>query len=285
MKNAFLAAALLAAAVPAASAEGLYWQHIDPQPVPFTVGGMFTGDTEFGRYGKTDVLEAFADVNFTPIEGFLWGELEFGLWAHAYGLIDNPNMEAVPHALLDASLDAAYTVRFDNGWAWRLHAAPGVYSDVENPAFGCPAGLSFYFTATDELSFELGATVRPGWDIPVVPNVGVKYRPSDLLEIELACPKSHVVLFPEHILSFFATLEWRNTTYGLDDKDKSMPDKLTMDDLMATAGASLRVLGAFAITAEAGTFLERELSADVQTDKSVDLSKDAFVRIAITGVF
>ena len=285
MKRALLSAVLLAASAAPASADGFYWQHIDPSPVPFTFGGMFTADTEFKGYGETDVVEAFAGINFEPIDGFLYGDLSLGLWAHGFGFIDNPNMKAVPDALVDASFNAAYTIRFDNGWAWRLWGRPGLYSDPAAPAFGCPAGLSFYFTATDELSFELGGTVRPGWDIPVVPNVGLKFRPSDLFEVELACPKSHVVLFPEHILSFFATAEWRNVTYGLDDEDKSLPDKLTMDDIMATAGVSLRVLGSFAITGEVGTFLEREISADVEKDQGVDLSKDKFVRVSITGVF
>ena len=285
MKTAAILSAAILSAATVASADGLYWQHIDPEPVPWTLGGMFTSDTEFKGYGETDVAEAFWLVNFLPIEEFLYGELEFGIWAHGYGFIDNPNMAAVPHVLLDASVNAAYTIRFDNGWAWRLWAKPGVYSDPEAAAFGCPAGLSFYFTATDELSFELGATVRPGWDIPVIPNIGLKYRPSDMFEVELACPRSHVVLFPEHILSFFATAEWRNITYQLDDEDKAMPDKLTMDDILATAGVSLRILGRFSLTGEFGTFLEREISADVEKDEGVDLSKDPFVRVSIGGVF
>lgn len=285
MKSALLSAAVLALAVPAASADGIYWQHIDPLPAPWTLGAMFTADTEFEGYGETDVVEGFLGINFTPIEDFLFGELEFGLWAHGYGFIDNPNMKAVPDALLDTSLNAAYTIRFDNGWAWRVWGKPGVYSDPSAPAFGCPAGLSFYFSPVDELSFELGATVRPGWDIPVIPNVGFKYRPSDFFEVELACPRSQLVLFPEHILSFFASGEWRNTTYMLDDEDKSMPDKLTMDDILVSAGATLRILGRLTVTGEFGSFLEREISADVQKDKGVDLSKDPFVRVSLGGVF
>ena len=166
MKTAILPAALLAASATAASADGFYWQHLDPDPRPFAVGAMFTSDTEFEGYGVTDVVEAFFESNFLPIEDFLFGELELGIWAHAYGFVDNPNMKAVPHALLDASFNAGYVLRFDNGWAWRLWARPGVYADPSAPAFGCPAGLSFFFTATDELSFELGGTVRPGGSRP-----------------------------------------------------------------------------------------------------------------------
>ncbi len=285
MKNAFLSAALLATATTAASADGFYWQHIDPDPRPFAFGAMFTSDTEFEGYGVSDVVEGFFESNFIPIEDFLFGELELGVWAHAYGFVDNPNMKAVPHALLDASFNAGYVLRFDNGWAWRLWARPGVYSDPSAPAFGCPAGLSFFFTATDELSFEIGGTVRPGWDVPVIPNVGLKFRPSDVFELELGCPRSHVTLFPDHIVSFFATAEWRNTTYMLDDDDKHMPDKLTMDDILATAGVTLRLFGAIDLTGEFGTFLEREISADVEKDKGVDLSKDSFVRVTVGGAF
>lgn len=286
MKHALFPALLLAAsALPAAADGTIYWQHIDPDPVPWTLGGAFTPDTEFEGYGKTDIVEGFFGVNFRPIGDFIFGELDLGFMAHGFGFIDNPDMKAVPDVLLDASFNAAYAIRFDNGWAWKIWAKPGVYSDIEAPAFGCPAGLSLFFAPTDDLSLEFGATVRPGWDIPVIPNVGFKYRPSDFFEIELGCPKSHVTLFPEHILSFFGAVEWRNTTYMLDDDDKSMPDKLTMDDILATAGVSLRILGTLVVTGEAGTFLEREMSADVENDKGVDLSKDAFFRVTLGGVF
>lgn len=285
MKPAPLIAALLAAAAASAPADGIYWQHIDADPVPWTLGGLYTADTEFEGYGETDVAEGFVGFGFRPIQDFLFGELELGLSGHAFVFVDNPNMKAVPDVLLDASLGVGYAIRFDNGWAWRVRARPGVYSDPAAPAFGCPAGLSFFFAATDELSLEFGATVRPGWDIPVIPNVGLKYRPSDLFELELACPRSRIELFPGHILSVFAAAEWRNVTYALDDDDKSMPDKLTMDDITASAGVSLRVLGSFVLTGEFGAFLEREMSADVQKDKCVTLSKDPFVRIALSGVF
>ena len=282
-KNPF--APVLLAAASAASADGIYWQHIDPDPVPYVYAGSYSEDVEFGDYGKTDVVEAQVDLRFRPIEDFLWGDLSLGLGAHAFGFIDKPGMEAVPHALLDSFVEAAYALRFDNGWAWRVWARPGVYSDPVNPAFGCPAGLSLYFAATDAFSVQIGAAVRAGWDIPVVPEVGIKYRPSDLLELELGCPSSRLVLFPDHILSFFAAGEWRNVTYALDDDDESMPDKLTMDDVSVSAGASLRILGTFVLSGEFGTFLERELSADVETDHAVKLSKEPFVRVSLSGVF
>ena len=280
-----LPALALSFAAAAASADGIYWQHIDPDPVPYFYGGLYSPDTEFGKYGKTDVVEGRFGFDFRAIEDFLWGELELGLGAHAYGFIDNPNMEALPDALLDASVNAAYVLRFDNGWAWRVWAKPGVYSDPTAPAFGCPAGLSLYFAPTDACSLQFGAAFRAGWDIPVIPEVGIKYRPSDMLEIELGCPSSRITLFPDHILSFFAGGEWRNVTYMLDDEDKSMPDKLTMDDISASAGVSLRILGRIVLTGEIGTFLERELSADVETDKAVDLSKEPFARVTLSGVF
>ena len=285
MKPTILATLPLLAAASAASADGIYWQHIDPDPVPYYYGGMYSRDAEFGSYGKTDVVEARFGVNFRAIEDFLWGELELGLAAHAFYFVDNPGMKALPDALLDASGNAAYVLRFDNGWAWRLWARPGVYSDPTAPAFGCPAGLSFYFAPTDDFSLQLGAAVRPGWDIPVVPEVGIKYRPGDQLEIELGCPSSRLTLFPGYILSFFVAGEWRNVTYALDDEDASMPDKLTMDDITASAGVSLRILGTIVATGEIGTFLERELSADVEKDNALDVSKEPFVRVTVSGVF
>ena len=285
-KSAALSVLVLSAAAVRAQDDGsLFWQHLDQDPAPYFFSATGVAETEFGDYGKTEMVEGSFGLKLARTDGFLWGWLDIDLGAHAICFLDNPGMKAIPDALLEAWIAPAYTLRFDNGWAWRVSAAPGVYSACDAPAFGCPASLSLFYAPVDELSFEFGATVRPGWDVPVVPNVGLAWEPDDWFRLVLACPESRLELFPRHILSFFGTAAWRNVTYALDDEDESMPDALTLDDVYVSAGASLRFFGSFFLTGEFGTFLERELSADVDKDTSIDLSKEAFVRVCLVGVF
>ena len=134
-----------------------------------------------------------------------------------------------------------------------------------------------------------GATYRDGWKVPVIPNTGFIWQPEvfgneELFRLEAMIPKSRFEMFPGHIITLFATAEWRNTTYGLMDDEPGLPDKLSLDDILVTAGVSLSPFG-YSIVGEVGTFLRREMSANVQENKSFDLSKETFFRITIGGKF
>lgn len=259
-------------------------QHLDIEESSFFLRGMLTTETEFGSYGKTDIAEAEIGMDFGKIDGILWGTLGLRADAHAYWFLDNPGLDALPDALMDVSATPCYTIRFMTGWSFAFSASPGFYSDASNPAFSCPFTVNSYFAACPELSFLIGGTFRPGWDIGFVPNIGLAWQPCDLFRLELGCPESRVDLFPGHILSFFGTVKWRNVTYALEDV-KGLPDSLTMDDIYASAGVSLRILGSWYVMGEAGTFLERELSADVAKDKAIKLSKEPFIRVSLQSVF
>ena len=289
MKNtvAVVSFALLAVlAVPVRSEElpDLYSLHLDVARPSYVFSGSFQTDTQFGPYGSTDIAEGEAFFDFGKIDGILWGT--FGLTGHAHGLyfIDNPNMSSLPDGLVDAYVEPSFVIRFTNGWSWRVAAQPGLYSDVTGPSFGCPASVEAYFAASPAFSIVLGGTIRPGWDIPFVPTVGLRFSYEDMLRIELGCPRSRIDLFPGYILSFFAQGEWSNITYGLEGKN-GIPEDLTWDEIRVSAGASLRILGTWIVTGEIGTFLERELSADVAENHAMDLSKEPFVRISVSSSF
>lgn len=260
-------------------------QHLDIEESSFFLRGMLTTETEFGSYGKTDVAEGEIGFSLGKIDGFLWGTLGLRGDAHAYWFLDNPGLDAVPDALLDLSITPCYTIRFMTGWSFAFSASPGIYSDPENPAFSCPFTINSYFAACPELSFLIGATFRPGWDIGFMPNLGLAWQPDEKFRLVLGCPESRIDIFPGHIVSFFGTVKWRNVTYALDDEIKGLPDSLTMDDIYATGGVSLRWFGSWYLMGEVGTFLERELSADVNKDKAIKLSKEPFVRISLQSVF
>ena len=263
----------------------LYSQHLDADVRNlYTLGATYVSETEFGPYGATDMAEVDLEFRLFRFDEFLWGSFDAWVDAHAIGFIENPDMAALPDAVIDAALDIGQHWRFVNGWSTEVRAAPGIYSDVAEPAFGVPVTLNFYFAVNPDLSLKLGGTFRPGWDIPVIPNVGIAWQPADVLRIEAMLPKSAITLFPGHIVSLFGTFEWRNVTYALAD-DPGTPEDMTLDDMFVTAGAALCPFGDYRIVGEYGVFLQRELSADVKDDTSIDLSKESFIRIMLKGAF
>lgn len=265
--------------------EDLYSQHLDANRRNlYSYGGAYTAETVFGPYGVTDIAEANLEFRLFKFDEFLGGRIDAWMSANLMYFIENPEMEALPDALLAASFDIGQTWRFVNGWSTEIRVAPGIYSDVTSPSFGIPTTLNFYFAVNPELSLQLGGTFRPSWDIPFIPNVGIAWQPVDQFRLEAMLPKSKVVLFPEYILSLFATYEWRNVTYALAGDD-GLPDSLTLDDMLVTAGVALCPFGDFTLTGEYGVFISREMSADVDENEAFDLSKESFIRVMLKGSF
>ncbi len=108
-------------------------------------------ETEFGPYGATDMAEVDLEFRLFRFDEFLWGSFDAWVDAHAIGFIENPDMDALPDAVVDAALDIGQHWRFVNGWSTEVRAAPGIYSDVADPAFGVPVTLNFYFAVNPDL--------------------------------------------------------------------------------------------------------------------------------------
>ena len=265
----------------------LFSQHLDtPRLSAYTYGGAYIPETVFGPYGTSDVIEVSFDFRLFKYDDFLAGTIDLRAFGRVTGFLSNPEMSNLPDALLQVGLDLGMAWRFDNGWSTEIRAAPGIYSDAVAPAFGIPATLNFYFAVNPQLSIQLGGTIRAGWDIPFMPNIGIAWQPADEIRIEAGVPKSKITLFGDWMLSPFATFEWRNTTYALDqDIEKLVPEDLTLDEMLVTAGIAFCPMRTWTLTAEYGKFIQRELSADVSEDTSIDLSKESIIRIMIKGEF
>ena len=265
--------------------DDLYSQHLDANVRNvYSYGAAYVGETQFGPYGVTDMVDADLEFRLFKFDEFLGGTFDAWGTGHLIYFIENPGMGSLPDGLIDASLDVGQTWRFVTGWSTEFRVAPGIYSDVTAPSFGIPVTINFYYSFCPELSLQLGATYRPAWDFPVIPNIGFAWQPFDAFRLEAMCPRSRVVLFPGYILSFFGTYEWRNITYTLSGDDGG-PEDITLDDMFVTAGAALTPFGDYSLVGEYGMFIERELSADVAENNAIDLSKESFVRVMIKGSF
>lgn len=264
----------------------LYSQHLDfPTRPIYSFGFTYSDETEFGDFGKTQIGELDLEFRLFKFDDFLFGSLDGWFDSHTFIFFENPNLEALPETLTQTAFDLGLTWRFVNGWSTEIRVAPGLYSDITEPDFNYPITLNFYFAFNPSLSIQLGGTFRPGWDVPIMPNVSLAWQPNDYFRSVIGVPKSSVTLFPQAIFSPFATFEWRNTTYALATDDPTFPKDLTFDDLSASAGLAICPFGTYRIVGEFGTFLQREVSADVEQHTVIDLSKESFIRVSIQGTF
>lgn len=260
------------------------WFDNDIRPVYYFRGGLME-ETQFGNYGVTEIAIADFKARLFTITDFLPGaSVDAWLFADGMYFIDNPGISALPDALLAGGLDMGLWWRFTNGFSWELRGAPGIYSDPTAPEFSCTGTLNLHYTFSETLCFVVGATYRPEWDMEIYPNIGLIWQPSDLLRVHAALPESRVDLFPRHILNFFATFAWDNTTYWLDNEE-SLPGTVTFDAMRASVGATMTLFDNLELSAEIGTHLKHELKGDVKGEDSIDLDKTTFIRASIGNRF
>ncbi len=263
----------------------LHSQHLDVETRgAYAYGFSYSPKTTFGPFGDTHMVGAEFDLRLFRFHEFLGGRFDAWASGQLIGFVDNPDIDALPDALVAVAIDIGQTWRFINGWSTEIRAAPGIYSDITEPTFGIPLTLNCYFAVDPELSVLIGGTFRPGWAVPILPNIGLAWQPHEIFRLEAMLPKSRVALFPGYLFSVFGTFEWQNITYGLADKE-GLPDALTLNDIRASAGLTVSPFGDYTISAEVGTYLQRKLSADVEADKSFSLSKENFFRFMVKGSF
>lgn len=265
--------------------EELVCQTLDAQNHPLSFAtATFSPEAQFGDFGKAATFEFEGAWRMFAFEEFLAGYLEGSLDARFLSYLSNPDMSALPDVATHLALDLSPSWRFVNGWSMEWRVAPGIYSDIAAPQFNCPTTLNFHYAVTPQLGGLGGLTVRPGWDLPVMPNLGLAWQPNPAFRLEAMLPRSQVVLSPFEAFAVFGTLEWRNFDFALDDEEGG-PEAYTVDEWLATAGLAIGMDPDNRLTVEFGTYLGRELSADVAENSTVEISKEWLLRFGWHGAF
>lgn len=263
----------------------LYCQTLDsPYHRLSFLSATYTPKSTFGSYGESATLEVEGALRLFAFEEFLAGHLEGTFEFRVLSYLNKAGIDALPDAAAHLAFDITTSWRFWNGWSLELGAAPGIYSDITDPQFNCPATVNFHYTLNHALAGVGGITVRPDWDMPVFPNVGVAWQPSDFFRLEAMLPRSRVMLSPFGGLALFGTLEWRNFDFYLEGKD-GLPEAYTVDEWLATAGIAIGMGGDVRLTAEAGTYLNREIKANVTGGSTISVSEEWLARIGLHGAF
>jgi len=263
----------------------VFSQTLDADEHPLSFASLtFVPESQFGDYGKSSTLEFESALRLFAFEEFLAGYLEGFARARLYSFLSSADISALPDVAAHLAFELAVSWRFVNRWSLELRAAPGMYSDISAPDFNCPATINLHYAFSPTLAGVAGVTLRSGWDLPVMPQIGLAWEPADFFRIEAMLPRSRVMLAPFEVLTLFAALEWRNFDFELDDKP-GMPEAITINEWTASAGLSIKVTDHSRLVLEGGTFLVRELKAKVAENSTLDLSKEPFFRLGWQGTF
>lgn len=263
----------------------IFSQTLDADEHPLSFARVtYVPETQFGTFGESATLEFENALRMFALEEFLAGHLEGFVRSRFLGFLNDADMSALPDVAAHIAFELAASWRFVNRWSLELRGAPGIYSDIAAPQFACPATVNFHHAFSQTFAGVGGVTVRPGWDLPVMPNVGVAWEPARFFRVEAMLPRSRVMLTPFEVLTLFGTFEWRNFDFALDD-EPGVPESITVNEWIATAGLAVRVTDYSHLTFEGGVFLQRELSADVAQHDTLELSKEPLFRLGWQGAF
>lgn len=238
--------------------------------------------------GSADDLtmgELEIEANLLRLRNVMAGDIDLGIGLRSVFFGGDAGYEIMPTALLAVPLEARWAWRFLNGGSLQVGARPGIYADAEalgGGMFGMPLQAAWYSVITPRCSWMAGAEVRPAWDLPVMPLLGLAWEPSEFWRFELAVPRSRAQ-FIVGPLALFGTAEWRNTTYAMSGEDGD-PDELTSEDILLGGGVQLRATDSFSLAAEIGTLVNRTLTADGDAGEGdLDLGSAPYFRVTFGG--
>lgn len=264
----------------------LYSQVLDAPTRPqYSLRLTILDETRFGSYGESDMLEIDLRRNLAYYRNILYGDLDLALFLETRVLRDNLVLE-LPDMLNALALEVGWLWRYTNGYSFELRAFPGLYGDIfsmDAALLGIPTRLLLHRAIDRDLAGVAGVEIRPGWDRPLMPYGGIAWEGSRRLRCEIMVPRSRVLLYLNR-LTLFATAEWRNITYAIDESGFA-PDEVTFDEYLVSAGASVKLTDEIHLSLEAGTFLDRDMHTDLSEARRFSLMGGDFIRLGWAGPF
>jgi hypothetical protein len=266
----------------------LYSPFLDAQVEPRTsLSLMYITGVEVNN-SEDDLLMGEVECRFTLVEwrNVLAGDMTWDIRLKSVIFGSDANLAVMPTALLELPLGLDWTWRFLNGWSFQLGMRPGIYADAEalGDGFGIPFKGVFYYAATPEFSWMLGAEVRPGWNLVAMPLAGLAWEPADAFRLTLAFPQSTalVTLGP---IGLYGTVAWRNTSYGMSGEEGA-PEQLTAEDLLLGGGLQIAFSESFRMAFEGGLLMNRTLFAEgSKPNDELELEDAPYFRVSFGGGF
>ena len=235
---------------------------------------------------EVSLVELDSRYNLAQWRNLLLGDLNVNVRFRSLLFLDDAELVIMPTGLIELPLQFDWTWRYLNGLSFQIGARPGLYADVEalGDGLAVPFHTAFYYTVNPQLSWLLGAEVRPGWNMPLMPLVGLGWEPAEAFRLILALPTSTALLQLGPI-GLFGTAGWRNTSYGMSGEEGD-PDSLTVEDIQLGGGLQIAFSASFNLRLEGGLLVNRSLVAENNTaEDTLDVANSPYFRAVFGGSF
>ncbi len=247
--------------------------------------------SDFTGYGESGVLEFGAEWRRVAFfRDFLMADLDLDLDFNSIIFLKSAGLK-LPDQLLELSMDAGWTWRYVNGSALQVRVRPGIYSDIEkidSDAFFLPFSCAGIGAFHPKLSGIAGLELRIGFEREVMPILGLEWEISEWLRLRAGLPESRLTCFFDRYWRSYLGLDWRSDTFSIREKGSFDRDTITIEDFHAYWGLSYSLTDEIQLIGEIGSIFSRGVEfgrQEEESDDSVDIDKQVFLRMGIGGPF
>lgn len=234
------------------------------------------------------------DIGFIELKasaGLLYFETESGGDVDLRFTTDNRILQGFDgtssgYPLSIINLDLRWDQRFAYGWGMQFELKPGLYSSLDDfggSNWAIPLSLSGVRALNEGLSVLLGLSVYPGFDRVLDPKVGLRWTPSEDVELN--------VFYPETTLAFQLTpafsvhagarfLSWLE--YQMEEEDPR--DRLQLDENRLILGMGLHNGDYGKWTVDVGYYFDRTIDFE-EVDQGVDIDDSFGITVGYKSLF
>jgi len=248
-----------------------------------------TPDSTFDGFGETAYTEAVA--------GFLLGyyrlprgELDAAFEMELITVLSSAGI-GLPDVLGRAAIDVGWTVRDKSGTALQFRGAPGLYTDMASfgsKSWSMPMTIAFIRAFTPSLSGIAGVEMRPMFETPALPLVGLEWEVAPRLRVKAQLPESRVDWFFSDWWMTSLGCEWRARGFYMEEGAGTDRRHVEFDDLRACWKLAYQLSDDVAIGAQVGYVFDRSVQfrrPAPGVPARVDLEDNVFLGITVAGPF
>jgi hypothetical protein len=240
-------------------------------------------ESRFEGYGDSPAMEIDGDWHCAYFRGVIYGDLDVSFRLRSMVFPDSVGL-GLPDQLAAFALDAGWTFRRADGLAFQVRGRPGLYSDLEGSVsdmFHVPFSLAAIRSFDERLSGIIGLDVRPGFEMPVMPRLGLAWEVFDTVRLEAGLPAGKLTWLVAADWSTHLAFEWRNTSFDLEDDH----DQITVEDFRASWGLTRRLYEDLYLGGELGYVFERSVEFGEEFTEEVEVEDRMVFRFGLNGPF